>query len=98
MVLNNPRVSKRRIATGTYRGDTTDDRQILVGFKCALVILVYSAARSAIMLPGKVVTIDMVTELVGGSGLHATDGFTVYNTGDDLNLAVDYYYLATEAD
>jgi len=81
MITNPP--TTRAIVTGTYTGDGSNDRQILVGFPCTMVVLfarVTAASRKFILLenntnvlsPGN---LDIVTVL------HATDGFLVSNGG-----------------
>ena len=100
MPLNNPAGAKRRVKTGTYTGDNADDRQIVTGFKCAFVWIATTAAVTlACMIPGAVWDVRNGAALPGGSGLHATDGFTVYQTGDGINNGtVVYNYYAIEAD
>ncbi|GAI96417.1 unnamed protein product, partial [marine sediment metagenome] len=83
----------KSIATGSYVGDNTDNRQISVGFKCSLVIALYTWDFCAVIIPGKASSFNSV--LTGGTDLHATDGFIVFETADIMNLTgVTYYYWA----
>ena len=99
MEVRNPG-GARRIATGTYAGDNGDDRDIATGFQCALVILMcaHGAASCAILQPLEVISFAAAVK-AGGTQIHATDGFTVYQTADGLNLlGQDYFYFAIQAD
>jgi len=92
MPIYNP--SGKRIVTGSYVGDNGDDRQIVTGFKCSAVII-FSGGVSAILVPGIAIMISNGAERTGGTALHATDGFVVYQTADSLNQgAVTYHYWA----
>ncbi|GAJ15337.1 unnamed protein product, partial [marine sediment metagenome] len=83
----------KSIATGSYAGDNTDDRHISVGFKCSLVIVLYTWDFCAVMVPGKISSFNSV--LTGGTDFHDTDGFIVYQTADIMNLqGATYYYWA----
>lgn len=67
------------VATGTYTGNDTDDRQITTGFKCSMVLLMSEATVIMwIAMPDGTLqqrggTTAHVTDLL----LHATDGFVV---------------------
>lgn len=95
MTLRNPG-SQRRIASGTFTGDASDNRQISVGFKCDMVILFAPlSAECALFIPGEVRGLQAMAAKGGGSQLHASDGFTVYETTDGLNgSTVLYRYWA----
>ncbi|MBA7544027.1 hypothetical protein ES705_36373 [subsurface metagenome] len=99
MVLDNPRKSPMTIKTGSYVGDGGDDVQIATGFKCSFVIITRDdATKAACMFSNKCLNILDASQLTGGSGLHATDGFTVYNTGDIINVTdktYKYWAIAT---
>jgi len=55
----------KSIATGSYVGDNTDNRQISVGFKCSLVIALYTWDFCAVIIPGKASSFNSV--LTGGT-------------------------------
>lgn len=95
----------KSIATGTYTGDGSDDRQITVGFKCSLVILQKDGTYPAEwdLLPN--ITIehcsktDYHIEQVSNVSLHATDGFIVSSTGaggENPNFGTLYYWAISE--
>ena len=97
MGLTNPAGAAPRIASGQYTGDDADNRQIVTGWQCSMVIIkrAANATQSAMMLAGESWKLNDLTTLAGGSGLHATDGFIVYTTGDSLNhVGVTYNYWA----
>lgn len=88
----------KSIATGSYVGDNTDDRQITVGFKCSLVIVwdasgfwFTTSASRACMLRG-----------AGGNGvatdvlLHATNGFVVDQAQANYDATTYYYWAISE--
>lgn len=93
----------RPVATGNYTGNASDNRQITVGFKCSLVIVVadgagdLSQAHVWFAIPNLSLEIDEgasplqlpTTDLT----LHATDGFEV---DEDLanETGATYYYWA----
>lgn len=85
----------KTIATGSYTGNDGDDRQVTTGFKCSLVFICVAAAeKMAIMFPN--ISLDFKEGAAWtSSGLHATDGFSVYHTADGLNTTgITYYYWA----
>lgn len=87
----------KSIATGSYTGNGADDRQITVGFKCSLVLIFATyAITKVILIPNYQISIEAALEVAGGTALHATDGFTVYQTADQMNddFPVTYYYWA----
>jgi len=100
VVISNPIPQKRSLISSTFTGDGTDDRQIAVGFKCSEVILFAPLSdECALFIPGEVRGLANMAAKGGGSEIHATDGFTVYETGDALNgNTVLYRYWAIEAD
>ncbi|GAH78782.1 unnamed protein product, partial [marine sediment metagenome] len=51
-------IAGKSIATGSYTGDGTDDRQITTGFKCSMVVIYRDTARNAIIIPSKAFAID----------------------------------------
>lgn len=90
--INNPAQAKL-IATGSYTGDDTDNRQIITGFKCSMVSCVSVATMNhrvafplvAFRPDGRAAETDCV--------LHATDGFEV--DAASMNAATyTYYYWA----
>ena len=99
-VVSNPRLSPMRIATGNYAGNNANDRQIAVGFKCSMVLVGRSAnTMNWRLLPNDPRLLLTGAILAGGSQLHATDGFTVYETTDLFNTTGSTYYywaIATE--
>ena len=95
--VDEPTLSEQRtVASGSYTGNDGDDRQVTTGFKCSLVIVLAITTGSnnecGIFIPNRVTSVASGEVLYGGSALHATDGFTVYQTGDLLNHATDVYY------
>ena len=86
------------MATGTYSGDTTDNRQITTGFQCSLVIIfgVGQTGRRIIVMPNQVCFIDDGTNPSGHVVLHGSDGFEVSdNTPKYMNNnGGTYYYWA----
>lgn len=98
--LNNPAVPKR-IASGTYTGDDSTDRQIVVGFKCSEVILVNTTdPRFFIFMANAVMRSGGALVSSAYMALHATDGFRVEiaataDAGNDLN-DVFYYWAISE--
>lgn len=94
----------KKIATDTYTGDGSDDRQIALGFKCSIV-LVWSpggtttnqlfVAMNAENCIGISAYNDNNTELTSLK-LHATDGFRVYATSGVNSNGITYYYWAVE--
>lgn len=70
-------VAGATVASGTYSGNDTDNRQITTGFKCSFVICVartQSAGRFAFQNRGANITNGaVITDFL----LHATDGFVV---------------------
>ncbi len=88
------------IAAGTFTGNDADDRQITTGFKCSMVI---------VLMPGGTTTIGVLTpdesfcigaaagHCPGASALHATDGFIVEQTNDNLNentIVIAYWAIS----
>jgi len=97
VVLDNPRIAKRRVAIGSYAGDDADDVQVVTGFKCCLVVILATGAHCAIMVPG--MAQNGTVALAGGTAIHATDGFVTFTTGDGVRTAGwTYYWMALEAD
>ena len=91
-------VDAREIATGSYTGDGTDDRQITVGFKCSAVIVLNADHyySNHIFIPNFCIRID-TAEQRANSALHATDGFVVYAAEyTNENLKVYYYWAISE--
>ena len=92
----------KSISTGNYTGDGTTNRQITVGFKCSMVILLglYSTFRGATMLANH----SIITAITGEQfttmlGLHATNGFVVGKTHSayfNTNAVVHYYWAISE--
>jgi len=95
--VNTINVTHRKVATGTYTGDNTEDRQITNGFKCSLVYL-STEYKGWLITPDVAQEISdsaTISTLTGGTSLHATDGFIVYKTGDVTNQgAILHYYWA----
>lgn len=93
MDISNPSAAAENVATGSYTGNDTDDRQITVGFKCSLVILydVTTSSKSRICYPG--VTFDKIDTQKTDCLLHASDGFIVDHL--DVNVSArNYNYWA----
>ncbi len=90
--LNNPSKPPKEIVTGSFAGDDGDNRQITTGFKCSLVIATADGAFGSILIPNQANRIADNIVLTGGTQLHATDGFSVYQTGDNMNAAGKTYY------
>lgn len=95
-------VAGKSIATGSYAGDSTDGRQITVGFKCSLVIIIgLDYAVRGVMIPNATITdtngVDNRDD-TSSEYLHATDGFVVaYGGAGNVPLNVSgrtYYYWA----
>ena len=90
----------RTIATGSYVGNATSGRQIAVGFKCSLVIILRSAAgRQWTLIPnGTVIHYEVSpyhSDRVEKVYLHATNGFVVDSAEYEANQsAATYYYWA----
>jgi len=85
----------REVADGNYAGNMGDDRQITTGFICSCVIIHSTNTVNAMMIPNRAWSMEDCAIKAGGSELHATDGFTVYQTGDSLNeTGFTYYYWA----
>lgn len=89
----------RKVATGSYAGNDSDDRQISVGFKCSFVFLIYDAAytSSAIAIAGltdglKIYDASQVASLT----LHGTDGFIVDQTIFNATGCTYYYWAISE--
>ncbi len=86
------------IATGTYAGNATADRQITVGFKCSMVIIAITIKQW--ILVGIHSTIHKAVSTYHGNTtsplyLHASDGFVVGETEDTANgNGVTFYYWA----
>ncbi|MBA7671594.1 hypothetical protein ES703_79753 [subsurface metagenome] len=92
----------RKILAGSYAGDDADARQITVGFKCSLVILLYSLAGWS-AIPN--ITLLHFRESPYHSkqtsyvSLHASDGFVVTHSGAEKSPNASgstYYYWAVE--
>ena len=87
----------KSIATGSYTGDDTDDRQITTGFKCSMVFIYNSTDEAAadmwIVIPGAAATVSGAN-YVAYIALHATNGFVVSKTdlGNYGNEPDDVYY------
>ena len=84
------------VATGTYTGDNSNNRQITVGFICKTVFinggLVYSTYQgNGILAPNcatrNMVTVGSGTTVDNGMKCHATDGFIVGSAG-----GANYYF------
>jgi len=85
-------ISARPIITGSYSGDDADDRQITTGMKCTRVCITQDGnAGNWVMIPGDARSGWTGALLAGGSELHATDGFTVYQTTDAINAVGQTY-------
>ena len=101
MPIDNPSPPGKAVATGTYTGDGTDDRQITVGFECGCVLVFGIASNyDAVIMPGQTTRPSTGNPLVGGTTLHGDDGFIVFHTADGMNHGVParvYYYWAIEA-
>ena len=90
------------IATGTYTGDGTTDRQITTGFKCSLVNIfdITGAEELILIIPNSAIYVtaeanDGTTNLA----LHATDGFRVGITNQAFgnnNGDTHYYWAISE--
>ena len=97
-VAHHEEVDERIIVTGTYTGDDTLDRQITIGFKCSMVILINATdPRLWVVIPNRAYTDTLVSTSIR---LHATDGFRVKlsaapDLGNDLN-DVFYYWSISE--
>lgn len=92
--------SARTVATGSYTGDGTDNRQITTGFKCSFIVLSSSiSARRWTVIPN-----ISIYDLVGAGGnvvttdclIHATDGFEVDNLYANANTQVYRYWAISE--
>lgn len=102
MVLYNPIVGKRKVATGTYTGNGAA-RQITVGFKCLLFIVIAAAGglEMAVALPGKSLTLHGADVFVDEVAIHASDGLSLegFETLQFMNTTGEVYnYIAAEAD
>lgn len=88
------------VATGSYTGNGNDNRQITVGFKCSLVFAYNTTHTSycGIMFPNVQRKAESVNKLTGGTTLHASDGFIVFDTTDNMNTngEVSYYWAISE--
>ena len=85
----------RKVVTGTYTGDGSDDRQITVGLKCSIVIILSPVAtRHIVIVPNRSIAVD--DGQLQSEYLHASDGFNVYNVGANQNLDVFYYWAISE--
>lgn len=96
--INNPATAKL-IATGTFTGDGTDNRQITVGFRPSLVIFTGAVATSfGILMPNAPMRLQGQLFFTGGTDIHAIDGFVVFDTVDDTNrnLQVFYFWAISE--
>jgi len=83
----------RTIATGNYTGNDGNDRQITVGFKCSMVVILGdSESIHAVIVPSRGCHIDDGFIFTGGTALHGTDGFVVSYTTDTMNAAPSVYY------
>jgi hypothetical protein len=95
------------IVTGSYAGNNGADRQITVGFKCSLVIIIgyFNASLQGewVLIPNNTQQHNAASTYhhndVGNCYLHATDGFwvdnvTVGGTLDSNENGVTYYYWA----
>lgn len=79
------------VVTGSYAGNSANDRQITTGFKCSLVLVFHLTypQHSRICMPNATIEIKAgaaKTDLL----LHATDGFVVDQV--DLNFSGETYY------
>ena len=82
------------IVTGSYVGNDGDNRQITTGFKCSMVVIRESQSRSGMMIPSKGWYFDIGDDF-DNTQLHATDGFTVFQTDDAMNWSPrTYHYWA----
>ena len=90
------------VAAGSYSGNSTTDRQITVGFKCSLVIIVENNSDDVdIMFSGftSAITDTGVGERTAQEYLHASDGFIVSGGGNHVfNTTGDtiYYWAISE--
>ncbi len=94
----NPGAPAKEIAEGSYIGDETA-RDISVGFKCSLVIILDSATYHSIafVIPDESTSITNVAHYGDELVLHATDGFTLESGSELFNMNVSgsvYYYWA----
>jgi len=92
----------RTIATGTYTGDGTDDRQITVGFKCSFVVLQGRTTGEPpnrwTIIPNKTVrdTSGSHNTATVDALLHATNGFVVDELMANINAQPYYYWAISE--
>lgn len=101
MPLNQP--SQVLIDSGTFTGNDADNRQVTTGFKCNLVIIhaTNDPTRTGYLISSTVtrnlrhLDAGAYHTVLAGSNLHASDGFVVSKTSDELNWnAVVYSYFA----
>ena len=90
------RAEGKTIATGSYTGDGTDDRQITVGFKCSMLIAWAAANSSFIVYPNQACIIGNGNDASAQVQLHATDGIVVDAIIANVNEAVYYYWAISE--
>ena len=91
----------KKIATGSYTCNETDDRQITTGFKCSFVLIMRGGAATT---SGLIFLIPSMGKNAGGvedtadNYLHATDGFVVSSDGINGNYgtSINYYYAISE--
>lgn len=78
----------KTIATGSYTG-TGNNRQIAVGFKCSLVIVLSDSnageLNTGVMIPGASTPFGGGALKLANYYLHATDGFYLVGNGAQLN-------------
>lgn len=95
----------KTIATGSYVGNASNNRQVTTGFKCSLVIIIAQAAGSLaaghiwVLIPSISADADTSPATVipaADAVLHGTDGFEVDEDHANETGATYYYWAISE--
>ena len=94
MPISNP-FGQAQTHSGSYTADNTDGKQIAVGFKCSMVIILrVSTVRAHILTPNTTLRMqDSAVYVHSAAKIHASDGFVVDASGEAYtNVGTETYY------